>query len=256
MTYAPASIKNAQEYLHHKTGLGYASLGIVGDAAHRGGYHCGSDRVDSDDYSVDESARDRRGLSGAASALDIGSWSGLRSFSKWLVEQCKAGTADTLDIREVIYSPDGQTVKRWDRLGVRSSGDSSHRFHTHISYHRDSEDRDKVGLFRRYFENTPAPKPTTPTTPKPSTGTDWTTEAIMSLPTIRDNSAPTGAKKKAQSLLAAAGFPPANTFDSKGRPDGKWGDGSRAATKSFQRSKGLGADGIPGPKTWTKLIKG
>jgi hypothetical protein len=77
----------------------------------------------------------------------------------WIVGQCKAGAPDTRDIREVIYSPDGVTVKRWDRLGKRSSGDDSHRDHTHISYHRDAEGRDKVSLFKRFFEGTPSDLP-------------------------------------------------------------------------------------------------
>jgi hypothetical protein len=249
VTFAPSSIKKAQTYLHDKTGLPWAALGITGDSAHRGGYHCGEDRVDNDDYSVDESARDRRGLSGAASALDIGSWSGLRAFSKWLVEQCKAGAEDTKDIREVIYSPDGKTVKRWDRLGVRASGDTSHLFHTHISWFRDAEGRDKTGLFRRYFENTSAPKPTTPTTPKPSTGTsDWTQELIMSLPTLRRGAA--GASvKRLQGLLHAAG-------QRDSAIDGQFGGGTERAVKDFQRAKDIGVDGIVGRQTWTKLVKG
>ncbi|MEE3918176.1 hypothetical protein V2I01_04760 [Micromonospora sp. BRA006-A] len=104
--------------LNHLDGLSGAAVGIVGDAAHRGGYHCGSDRVVSRDYSVVESSRDRTGLSKYASALDIGAFSvraggkthNLRTFSAWLVAQCKAGAPDCRDIREVIYSPDGKTV--------------------------------------------------------------------------------------------------------------------------------------------------
>lgn len=156
MTYAPAALKAAQTYLKGKTGLPWVSLGIVGDANHRGGYHQGKPNVPSTDYSRDESPRDENGLTGAASALDIGDFSQggktLRGLSLWIVGQCKAGAPDTRDIREVIYSPDGKTVKRWDRLGIRSSGDSSHLTHTHISYFRDSEARDKTGLFRRFFE--------------------------------------------------------------------------------------------------------
>lgn len=159
MTYAPASIKAAQVYLHDKTGLDWVSLGIVGDSRHIGGYHQGEGNVSSTDYSVDESPRDERGLTGAASAIDIGAFSKggktLRELSLWIVGQCAAGAADTRDIREVIYSPDGRTVKRWDRLGIRSSGDSSHLTHTHISFFRDSETRDKTGLFRRFFEGGP-----------------------------------------------------------------------------------------------------
>jgi len=163
MTYAPASIKAAQVYLQGKTGLPWVSLGIVGDENHRGGYHQGEPNVPASDYSRDESPRDENGLSGAASALDIGKFSRggktLQGLSLWIVGQCKAGAPDTRDIREVIYSPDGVTVKRWDRLGKRSSGDDSHRDHTHISYHRDAEGRDKVSLFKRFFEGTPSDLP-------------------------------------------------------------------------------------------------
>ncbi|TDC33467.1 hypothetical protein [Micromonospora sp. KC213] len=137
-------------------------VGIVGDPAHRGGYHCGRDRVVTGDYSVVESRRDADGLSDFASALDIGQFSyrdalgrthNLHTFSVWLVEQCRAGFADTRDIREIIYSPDGKTVKRWDRLGKRTSGDSSHLWHTHISFFRDAtkSGRDLSGVFRRYL---------------------------------------------------------------------------------------------------------
>ncbi|HEY9414359.1 MAG TPA: hypothetical protein VIQ30_06345, partial [Pseudonocardia sp.] len=117
-----------------------AEVGIVGDPNHRGGYHCGEDRVVPNDYSVVESSRDRLGLTSKASALDVGTFSyrdalgrthNLQTFSVWCVAQCVAGAPDTRDIREIIYSPDGTTVKRWDRLGKRAGGDSSHLFHTH-----------------------------------------------------------------------------------------------------------------------------
>ncbi|SBT47838.1 hypothetical protein [Micromonospora narathiwatensis] len=136
-------------------------VGIVGDANHRGGYHCGSDRVVRNDYSVVESTRDSSGLTLDASALDVGMFSirsggatnNLRTFSTWCVAQCVAGAADTGDIREIIYSPDGRTVKRWDRLRKRTTGDSSHLFHTHFSFFRDSTkaNRDQTPLFRRYL---------------------------------------------------------------------------------------------------------
>ncbi|MFG1920035.1 hypothetical protein [Micromonospora sp. NPDC048898] len=138
-------------------------VGIVGDPAHRGGYHCGSDRVVTGDYSVVESPRDRAGLTLDAAALDVGGFevrSGgrthtLASFSVWCVAQCAANAADTRDIREIIYSPDGSTVKRWDRLGKRTTGDSSHRWHTHFSFFRDATKagRDQRPLFRRYLSS-------------------------------------------------------------------------------------------------------
>lgn len=148
------------------TDLDPAEAGIVGDAAHVGGYHCGSDRVRRvdgvvRDYSVTESSRDRAGLSEYASALDVGEFAvtvrgrtyDLRHFSAWLVSQCTAGAPDTRDIREVIWSPDGRTVRRWDRLGIRSTGDGTHRWHTHISYFRDATKagQDLTPLYRRYL---------------------------------------------------------------------------------------------------------
>ncbi|TDC34737.1 hypothetical protein [Micromonospora sp. KC213] len=138
-----------------------AEVGIVGDPAHRGGYHCGSDRVVAGDYSVVESPRDSAGLTLYASALDVGQFrvqSGgrthnLQTFSTWCVAQCVANTPDSRDIREIIYSPDGRVVRRWDRLGKRATGDSSHLWHTHLSFFRDSTkaNRDQTPLFRRYL---------------------------------------------------------------------------------------------------------
>ena len=158
MSYAPSTLLGARDYIIRALGVPSSAVGIVGDSSHDGGYHCGRDRVVSGDYSVVESSRDRNGLTDAAAALDVGGFSrtvdgrslNLRDFSLWLVAQCKAGAADARDIREVIYSPDGRTVRRWDRLGIRSSGDDSHLWHTHISFFRDSESRDKTALFQRY----------------------------------------------------------------------------------------------------------
>lgn len=167
MSYAPSTIMAARALFMNclrTAGLdpNPASFGVVGDDSHAQagtGYHVGKDALKSTAYSIVESSRDKNGLTNAASALDVGWFSftvkgklhNLRSFSVWLVAQCKAGTADTKDIREVIYSTDGAVVKRWDRLGIRTTGDSSHLTHTHLSWFRDSENRDKTALFRRYF---------------------------------------------------------------------------------------------------------
>jgi hypothetical protein len=172
VTYAPATLIAARTFLldHLDFHPGVAvpadldpdEVGIVGDTGHAAtgsSYHLGRDQLRPDSYSIVESARDSTGLTDAASALDVGTFDvtvagkrhTLPGLSIWLVAQCKAGTPDTKDIREVIYSPDGSTVKRWDRLGIRSTGDSSHTFHTHISYFRDSESHDKTALFSRYL---------------------------------------------------------------------------------------------------------
>jgi hypothetical protein len=164
VTYTPSALSTLRGYLQPITGLDPVSLGIQHWTAQGGGYHEGWDLLRMGygwgDYSVSESPRDAH-PSNAASAIDIGYFAvtapngrrvTLRDLSLWLVGQCRAGAPDTLDVREIIYSPDGQVVKRWDRLGVRSSGDDSHLSHTHVSYFRDSEGRDKTALFRRFFE--------------------------------------------------------------------------------------------------------
>jgi hypothetical protein len=159
VTYAPQDLLDVIHYLHAQ-GAPFDALGIVGDPAHvaTGGYHEGHVDLAAHgrlgyDYSVVESARDARPTD-AASALDFAGTSWWRPLTLWLVDQCRAGAAGTEDVREIIYTPDGQTVRRWDRLGIRSSGDDSHLWHTHLSFHRDSEGRrgSFLTLLRRYFE--------------------------------------------------------------------------------------------------------
>lgn len=169
MTNAPTSILNARKLIKQQIPeLDWIELGIVGSTAHAQGgdsYHLGKDQIRARDgrnrYSVDESSRDQNGLSDYASGLDIGQFKiktpkgtfDQRDLAVWIVEQCKLGAADTKDIREIIYTPDGKVVKRWDRQGVRTSGDSSHLTHNHISWFRDSASRDKTSIFRRWFQH-------------------------------------------------------------------------------------------------------
>jgi hypothetical protein len=171
MTTAPPNLKAARRLLldhldMHPGSNAYSGdldpdeIGIVGDALHFGGYHCGRDRVDpAQDYSVVESPRDKAGLSEYASALDVGQFRAvvagtthdLRSFSGWLFGECERGAPDTSDIREIIYTLDGVTVRRWDRLRKRTSGSNSHLTHTHISEFRDARGRNMPALMRRYL---------------------------------------------------------------------------------------------------------
>ena len=143
-----------------------AEVGVVGDTAHQkqgDSYHLGKPEQRSTGYSVSESPRDKAGLTDLAAGLDIGDFAvtvggkrhTLATFSLWCVAECKANAADTRDIREIIYSPDGKTVKRFDRLGKRSSGDDSHRWHTHFSFFRDAikAGRDQRPLFARYLQS-------------------------------------------------------------------------------------------------------
>jgi hypothetical protein len=155
VTYAPADLLAVRQFLLTSTGLSGDAVGIVGDPDHAstGGYHEGNDdlaRVGrlNTDYSKRESARDRPGTN-AASAIDYGTfrknvngvWVSDRTVTAGLVLACQRGDPRTRDVREVIYTPDGSTVRRFDRLGIRSTGDSSHLYHTHISFFRDSEGR-------------------------------------------------------------------------------------------------------------------
>jgi hypothetical protein len=172
MSYADPALLLARNYL---MGIGIPgnSIGIVGDQSHRssGGYHVGNDVLAmigklNTDYSKRQTDLDRPG-SNAAMALDIGGLSGqqLYELTAWLIAQCRAGTHDTRNIREVIgrRSPSGG-VTRYDALGILpDAGSVDHETHTHISYYRDSEGGDKTSLFRRYYEpesSVPVPDPT------------------------------------------------------------------------------------------------
>lgn len=164
MSYAPVSLTALGAYWSAQGGL---NLGIVGDVHHTIGYHLGRDRIYSaagigdQDYSVQYS-RDKAGLSNAAAAIDLGPLDGsivhLRAFSNWLVDQCLHNPKVRADIREVIYSPDGVKVQRYSGIDNAihtgaGNGDSSHLEHTHVSYYRDSQQRDKIAAFRPYFED-------------------------------------------------------------------------------------------------------
>ena len=140
MTFAPKSIKDVMDYWVAHGGV---NSGIVGNLVHCNGYHLGKDRIfgacackpsgkcvpgrRGDDYSV-QTARDKAGLSNAASAMDLGrlekSLPKLWKFSVWLVKQIRADAPGTRDIKEVIFSPDGKNVYGFNRergLQVRPS---------------------------------------------------------------------------------------------------------------------------------------
>lgn len=161
MTYAPPKLRELGAFW---TAQGGRNLGIVGDTSHvaRGvSYHLGKDNLLAGAYSI-RTARDRAGLTNGASAIDLGRLDGslgqLRAFSKWLVAEARRNAPGTYDMREIIYSPDGDVVLRWDReRGYNSvprpgEADNSHLTHTHISWYRDAESRDHTTAFRPYFE--------------------------------------------------------------------------------------------------------
>ena len=159
-TFDPDPLKDLAKYWKKQGGR---NLGIHGDTSHaaRGvSYHLGKDELITTAYSI-QNARDRAGLTNAASAIDLGkllgSFPNLRVFSRWLVARSRVEPAVRKDIREIIYSPDGTVVQRYSGIDNKihtgpGNGDLTHRKHTHISYFRDSEHNDKLAPFQPFFD--------------------------------------------------------------------------------------------------------
>jgi hypothetical protein len=202
VSFAPQTLLDARAYLRPRTGLSDASLGIVGDTAHRGGYHCGRDRLITDDYSA-RTARDRAGLTDAASALDVGSFPRLRELTAFMVAQARTGRLG--DVRELIGPGSDGRAYRWDHLAgwspVRRAAGDSHEWHLHISYYRDSERRSKLGPFQHFFEGDDMP-----------TAKEIVDELLGRLvPTagLADDTLPPGWGRQVGQLLAYAAMTPA-----------------------------------------------
>jgi len=177
MTYATDELKAARSLLiaeldmHPGSGaypddLDPAEVGIVGDTAHAQtgtSYHLGADQLGADAYSA-RTARDVAGLTNAASAVDVGEFEIVtskgtfthRDLAVWSVAQCRANAPDTRDTREIIYSPDGQRVFRYDReRGVTSAPTEripadSHRWHNHYSQYRDATKAGRTTLLAHF----------------------------------------------------------------------------------------------------------
>jgi hypothetical protein len=153
MSYAPQTLLDLREYLKPETGLSDNELGIVGDANHSYGYHLGEDRLPKDDYSA-RTARDLAGLSDGAAANDIGWFDRLVALTGFLVAEARAGRLT--DCRELIGPAADGRAYRYDSLSgwkaqQRAEGDP-HEWHLHVSWYRDSEQRDKREPFKRFFE--------------------------------------------------------------------------------------------------------
>ena len=179
MSYAPKTLLALQTYWKAQGGV---PLGIVGNAAHASGgtsYHLGKDHLVRGAYSA-RTARDKAGLTNAASAIDLGRLGGslgnLWEFSRWFAQKCM-DTPGYRDVREVIFwSPVRNRVVGWSDLApdkwINDYGDLSHKTHTHISFYRDSENREKVSLFSAYFATvTEDTMPAFTTWAKPMTAT-------------------------------------------------------------------------------------
>jgi hypothetical protein len=174
VTFAPPTLRDLMAYYVSQGGV---NLGIVGDTAHleKGtSYHLGKDDLASTAYSI-RTARDKAGLSYAASAVDLGRLDGtltnLWAFSRWFAQQCMDREPGYRDVREVIFwSPIRERVIGWSDLAptqwINDYGDLSHKTHTHISFYRDSEFRDKRPLFTPYFPEVDLPTFKAYATPK------------------------------------------------------------------------------------------
>ena len=149
MSYAPATLLALRSYL---IGNGAPVVGIVGDANHKGGYHLGKDRLRATDYSIRQ-ARDKAGATNAAAAIDIGRHTGLIELGRYLHAQ--RNTQLAYDVRELIAERgDGSHVWRWDDVSDKTTGSVGSNelyHHLHVSYYRDSEQRDKRPLYAAHY---------------------------------------------------------------------------------------------------------
>jgi len=183
MTYTPPTIHAVKLYIEQHGGTVSVARSCDPNRNYYG-YHLGKDQIYSHncldangnnrakgdkDYSV-QTARDKSGLTDARAATDIqffGAGGGLlkkqlQDFSVKLVARCVAKANGTSDIREIIYSPDGVKVWRYDQVSHTNSiggGDDTHLEHTHVSYYRDTEYKDKISLYKWYFEPVVIPVP-------------------------------------------------------------------------------------------------
>lgn len=96
------------------------------------------------------------------------------------------------------------------------------------------------------------PEKPVPQDPVPAVG--WLDLVLGGHRLVRRNSPHRNSNRRVQSLLAAHGFPAANTFSSRGVPDGIAGAGTENAIRSFQSKKGLLIDGVVGIRTLSELV--
>lgn len=175
MTYTPDTMRNLKNWLEDK-GVKVSIARDCDPSRHFYGYHLGKDQIFStdlcvapdgsnramgwNDYSV-KTARDKAGLTNGRSGMDVEFQyaAKLRDFSTWLVKKCMAERGRgprqyrSNNIREIIYSPDGKEVWRYDHesgTNTKGGGDNSHLWHTHISWYRDSEFLGKIRVFSGY----------------------------------------------------------------------------------------------------------
>lgn len=218
------------------------SDGAIGDKAHRG--------TDSDHNPNDESVVCARDFT-----HDPASGADMHRISRRIVAVLPPA------LKYVIWNRQIWSRARAGEGWRRYTGSNPHTRHMHVSVGR-GPDGDSIGPYDDVSPWGLIPTDAIPSRPSLPPTADWTEEIVMALPTIAGNNAPRPDKRRAQALLAANGFPPANTFNSRGEPDGIWGPGSVAALKRFQiarnvrgsvKANGEG-DGILGRHGWGALL--
>jgi putative peptidoglycan binding protein len=124
-------------------------------------------------------------------------------------------------------------------------GSNPHDHHVHVSVGNGPD-----GRGTRDYDSTTGwgiadlGKPSNPSKPsKPSS--DWTREAIMSMPTLKRGAKGTDTKRL-QGLLTANGYGTAI--------DGAFGPNTERQVKAFQAKHAKPSDGIVGKLTWTALL--
>lgn len=162
---------------------------------------------------------------------------------------CVIGT-DRAGVQDV--SEKARTAVRWlyeeaERRAAKSLRRLGHRDRGNTSCPGDELYAWMQAGFPLSGTTTPPPVPTVPAEPL------WERNARMALDTLRQGA--TGSDvKKSMGLLAAAGYPPADSFDGN-IPDGVAGAGWASAVKRFQSARKITVDAIVGPITWAELLK-
>lgn len=135
--YAPQSLKWLGSQVVKRVKSARMS-GIVGDSAHRYGYHRARSVLPSGDYST-KLAADRAGDADAASAIDISlSPAMMRTVTRRFMDVAtNKNDSRRKYFREFYGTLNGRTVTGWDTHAHEAvSSDDSHLWHVHVSVHR------------------------------------------------------------------------------------------------------------------------
>lgn len=118
-----------------------------------------------------------------------------------------------------------------------------------VGKHKDYDSTACPGRYFPWNDLLNGPKDSTPTTPaKPAVVNDNDEEVCEVKVPMLEKGDDNGYVKTVQILL--------NKYDgAKLAEDGDFGPATYAAVRSYQKSRGLGVDGIVGPATWAQLLK-